>query len=207
MSLNPVAIPWKHCKPRCMVIGPGGLAFRAPFHPPRRAMIHAAQGSDRVSLGQARTDSADASAITDCFANRNDAACARAAPALEAACADKQSTSCVSLGSLYDGGFGIARDRKKAASYYRSACDLGDKPGCARLAVLEAQGVGVPLNVARARKTLESLCTEKIPEACIGLAQILQRTGFAADRDRAHTLLKSVCDAGSAEACGLMTSR
>src|SRR6266700_3534188 len=46
LSLNPRAIPWKHCKPRCMVMGPGGLAFLAPFHPPRRAMIHAAQGSD-----------------------------------------------------------------------------------------------------------------------------------------------------------------
>ena len=44
-------------------------------------------------------------------------------------------------------------------------------------------------------------------EACIGLAQILQRTGLAADRARARTLLKSACDAGSAEACGLMTSR
>ena len=41
----------------------------------------------------------------------------------------------------------------------------------------------------------------------MGLAQLLQRTGVAADRDRAHTLLKATCDAGSAEACGLMTSR
>ncbi len=141
------------------------------------------------------------------FANRNDAACARAVPALEAACADRQSTSCVSLGSLYDGGFGIARDRRKAAGYYKTACDLADQPGCARLAVLEAQGLGVPPNPARARKTLESLCAAKVPEACIGLAQILQRTGVAADRDRARALLKSTCDAGSAEACGLIARR
>ena len=188
----------------------GTKPYLSQFGPPPAGAFGAARpqgGADRVSLGQARTDSADASSITDCFANRNDAACARAVPALEAACADKQATSCVSLGSLYDGGFGIARDRKRAAGYYKTACDLADQPGCARLAVLEAQGLGVPANPARARKTLESLCAARVPEACIGLAQILQRTGVAADRDRARALLKSTCDAGSAEACGLITSR
>jgi len=188
----------------------GKKPYPSQFGPPPAGAFGAARsegGADRVSLGQARTDSADASAITDCFANRNDAACARAVPALEAACAEKQSTSCVSLGSLHDGGFGIPRDRRKAAGFYKTACDLGDKPGCARLAVLEAQGLGVPRNAARARKTLESLCGEQVPEACIGLAQLLQRTGLAPDRDRARTLLKSTCDAGSAEACGLITGR
>lgn len=188
----------------------GTKPYLSQFGPPPAGAFGAARaqgGADRVSLGQARTDSADASSITDCFANRNDAACARAVPALEAACADRQSTSCVSLGSLYDGGFGIARDRRKAAGYYKTACDLADQPGCARLAVLEAQGLGVPPNPARARKTLESLCAAKVPEACIGLAQILQRTGVAADRDRARALLKSTCDAGSAEACGLIARR
>ena len=189
----------------------GGKPWTSQFGPPPAGAFGGAApqggGAERVVVGQASTDSADASAITDCFANRKDAACARAAPALETACAEKQPTSCVSLGSLHDGGFGITRDRRKAAGYYKIACDLGDKPGCARLAVLEAQGLGVPRNAARARKTLESLCAEKVPEACIGLAQLLQRTGVVVDRDRARTLLKSACDAGSAEACGLMSSR
>jgi TPR repeat protein len=154
-----------------------------------------------------RSDSADASSITDCFARREDAACARAVPALEAACGEKQPTSCVSLGSLYDGGFGVTRDRRKAAAFYKTACDLGDKPGCARFAVLEAQGLGVALNKTRATRTLEALCGEKLPEACIGLAQILQRTGAAADRDRARSLLKSACEAGSPEACDLIRGR
>jgi len=188
----------------------GTKPYPTQFGPPPPGAFGASRlvsGSDRVTVGQTRTDSADASAITDCFANRNDAACSRAVPALEGACLEKQATSCVSLGSLYDGGFGIARDQKKAAGYYKTACDLADKPGCARFAVLEAQGLGVPLNAAHARQTLESLCAEKVPEACIGLAQILQRTGFALDRDRARTLLKAACDTGSAEACGLMTAR
>lgn len=188
----------------------GTKPYPSQFGPPPPGAFGAARSTgatDRVNVGQARTDSADASSITDCFANRNDAACARAVPALEAACADRQSTSCVSLGSLYDGGFGIARDRRRAASYYKTACDLADRPGCARLAVLEAQGLGVTMNAPRARKTLEALCAEKLPEACIGLAQLLERTGLATDRDRARTLLKSTCDAGSAEACGLITTR
>jgi TPR repeat protein len=183
---------------------PGGA-----FGQVRTAGNAPASGSSagRVNVGQVRTDSADASAITDCFANRNDTACSRAVPLLETACADKQATSCVSLGSLYEGGFGVARDRRKGAGFYKTACDLGDKPGCGRLAALEAQGVGVAPNIARATKTLESLCGEKVVEACIGLAQVLRQTGFAVDRERAKTLLKSACDSGSAEACGLAAGR
>jgi TPR repeat protein len=188
----------------------GAKPWTTQFGPPPAGALgvtRSAGSAGRVNVGGARTDSADASAITDCFANRNDAACARAVPALESSCAEKQATSCVSLGSLYDGGFGVTRDRRQAASFYKTACDLGEKAGCARVAVLEEQGLGVPRNAVRATKTLESLCADKVPEACIGLAQILQQTGFATDRERARTLLKSTCDAGSAEACGLMTSR
>jgi TPR repeat protein len=155
----------------------------------------------------ARTDSADAAAIADCFTKRDDTACARAIPSLEMACAERQSTSCVSLGSLYEGGFGVARDRRKAAGSYKQACDLGDKAGCARLAFLETMGLGVPRNEPRGTKTLESLCGETVAEGCIGLAQYLRQTGYAVDRDRANGLLKSACDAGSAEACGLITAR
>ena len=172
-----------------------------------RAAGDAVSGTGGASLGTARAASTDASAISDCFAKRDDAACARAVPSLETACAEKQSTSCVSLGSLYDGGFGVARDRRKAASNYTLACGLGDKPGCARVAVLEAQGLGVPRNTPKATKTLESLCGENIPDACIGLAQVLRLTGRAADRARARTLLKTACDAGATEACGLLTAR
>jgi TPR repeat protein len=188
----------------------GSKPYRTQFGPPPAGAFGATRavgGGGRVTVGSARTDSIDASALTDCFANRNDAACARAVPALEVACAEKQAASCVSLGSLYDGGFGVIRDRRKAAGAYRTACDLSDKPGCARLAVLEEQGLGVPRNATRASKTLEALCREKVPEACIGLAQILQRTGYATDRARARALLKSTCDEGSAEACALLTSR
>lgn len=189
----------------------GTKPFTTQFGPPPAGAFGATRGAvpggQRVNAGAARIDSADASAITDCFAQRDDAACSRAVPALELACADKQATSCVSLGSLYDGGFGVTRDRAKAAGFYRLACAASDKAGCARLAVLEAQGLGVPRNAARAKKTLETLCGEKVPEGCIGLAQILERTGFRVDRDEALRLLKTTCDAGSAEACALMTSR
>jgi TPR repeat protein len=188
----------------------GAKPYLTQFGPPPAGAFGATRSAGvagRVEVGQARTDSADASAVTECFAKRDDAACTRAVPALEAACGEGQATSCVSLGSLYDGGFGVTRDRRKAAAAYKTACDLGDKPGCARLAVLEAQGLGTPRNATRATKTLEALCGDKVPEACVGLAQILQRTGFATDRARARTLLKSACEGGSAEACALVTPR
>jgi TPR repeat protein len=190
----------------------GSKPYLTQFGPPPAGAFGATRGAGaaltgRVEVGQARTDSADASAITECFAKRDDAACTRAVPALEGACGEGQATSCVSLGSLYDGGFGVIRDRRKAAASYKTACDLGDKPGCARLAVLEAQGLGIPRNTTRATRTLEALCGDKVSEACVGLAQILQRTGLATDRTRARTLLKSACDDGSAEACALNTPR
>jgi TPR repeat protein len=163
-----------------------------------------AGGGTRVGTA-ARTDSGDASAVADCFAKRDDAACSRAVPSLETACNEKQATSCVSLGSLYEGGFGVTRDRRRSATFYKTACDLGDRAGCARYASLEARGLGVAKNEARATKTLESLCADNVPEGCVGLALFLQQTGYATDRDRANVVLKKACDAGYAEACGLMT--
>jgi len=68
-------------------------------------------------------------------------------------------------------------------------------------------GLGVPQNEARGMKTLESLCAESVPEGCIGQPQVLRRTGFAVDRDHANRLLKTACDAGSAEACALLSTR
>jgi tetratricopeptide (TPR) repeat protein len=188
----------------------GGKPYPFQSGPPPAGVFGSTRSvgeTSRVSVGSTQTGSADGSAIAGCFVQRDDAACARAVPALEAACAEKQGLSCVSLGSLYDGGFGVTRDRRKAAAAYKSACDLGEKPGCARLAVLEAQGLGLPRNAARALKTLESLCGEKLAEGCVGLAQLLLRTGTAKDRIRARSLLKASCDEGSAEACALLTGR
>ena len=193
----------------------GAKPYRSQVGPPpsgafgatRSAADTAGTGANPASLGAARAGSADASAIADCFARRDNAACARAVPSLEAACAEKQSTSCVSLGSLYDGGFGVGRDRRKAAPAYKTACELEDKAGCARLAVLEAQGLGVPRNAPKATKTLEGLCSESIPDACIGLAQLLRQTGGPGDQTRARALLKTACDQGASEACALISAR
>lgn len=188
----------------------GGKPWTSQFGPPPSGAFGATRTAGpggKVNLGQARTDSAEAAAITECFAQREDAACARAVPALETACAEKQATSCVSLGSLYEGGFGVPRDRKRAAAAYKTACGFGDKAGCGRFAFLEVMGLGVPQNEVRGMKTLEALCAESVPEGCIGQAQVLRRTGFAVDRDHANRLLKRACDAGSAEACALLTAR
>lgn len=190
----------------------GGKPYLTQFGPPPEGAfgVTRSAGNDaggRVNVGQVQMGSADASAVAACFAKRDDAACARAVPALESACGEKQATSCVSLGSLYDGGFGVQRDVRKAAASYKTACDLGDKPGCARFSVLEAQGLGAPRNSVRARKTLESLCAERLPEACVGLGLLLRQTGIATDRARAQGLLKAACADGSTEACGLLASR
>ena len=73
--------------------------------------------------------------------------------------------------------------------------------------MLEAQGLGVAPNSVRATKTLRTLCGQKVAEGCIGLAQILRKTGFAVDRDEAQRVLRETCASGSSEACALLSTR
>jgi tetratricopeptide (TPR) repeat protein len=183
------------------------------------ALVAAASGSkasapaDRsrdsatVLAGSTRAGGDDSSAIADCFVRRDDAACARAIPSLEVACAEKRGESCTSLGSLHDGGFGTKPDRRRAAAAYRAGCDAGDRAGCARHAVLEAQGLGVPRNASRAMKTLETLCGENVADACLGWGQILSRRVARADREKGAALIKKACDLGRVEACRLAAPR
>lgn len=166
----------------------------------------ATAGAQTVSLGgDTRSGSIDASSITECFARRDDAACARAIPSLEMACAAGKGEACTSLGSLYDGGFGVRQDRRKAVSSYRSGCDAQDLAGCARFAVLEAQGLGTPKNTTRALGSLEKLCNDNVADACLGWGQLLAKSKTRSDRDNSSLLIKKACELGNTEACRLPT--
>ena len=50
---------------------------------------------------------------------------------IEQKCANNEVTYCLKLGKIYS-----RRDVNKGTMYYQKACDLGDKRGCYRLAVL-----------------------------------------------------------------------
>jgi hypothetical protein len=55
----------------------------------------------------------------------------------EKACERNVAGACVNLGILYTDGKGVERDLKRTGALYRKACDLGDKPGCNYLKIVQ----------------------------------------------------------------------
>lgn len=139
--------------------------------------------------------------VSACVNSNDNAACRRAAPAIENECRAGTASACRLLGSLYDGGFGVALDKMLAGRFYRAGCDKGDAPSCARFAVLSVQGAGVQRDSAGGYAVLEKLCGEKVDDACIGLAILISERPQNRDVPRARALLDASCAAGNPEAC------
>jgi TPR repeat protein len=167
--------------------------------PPPSAVV--APSAPQTAVANARA----ATLVGECILSRDDRACREAAPILEASCKDGSLEACRSLGSLYDGGFGVKQDKARAAGAYTRACDGGDPSGCARLAVLQAQGQGVARDPA-AVVTLQRLCGEGVDDACIGWALILATTSGKPELAKARSLLQASCDRQNAEACRFLSS-
>ena len=144
--------------------------------------------------------------LVACFEKRDDHACGRAVPALQSACQAGQPMACRSLGSLYDGGFGVAVDKSRAAAAYERGCGQADKGSCARYAVLQFHGQGVARDPGQALPTLQRLCGDKVDDACIGWALVLAARPGKAELARARQLLQDTCDRGNEEACRMVTS-
>jgi tetratricopeptide (TPR) repeat protein len=85
------------------------------------------------------------------------------------------------------------------------ACRTGDKRACAQIAVLQAQGEGIPRDRPRALSTLKGLCDEGFDDGCVGWAIVLA-SGSRTDVAKAKQLLDAVCERGSVEACQLSKS-
>jgi TPR repeat protein len=145
-------------------------------------------------------------AISACFANRDDKACGEAAPLLESTCESGRSEACRSLGSLYDGGFGVKQDKARAGAAYDRGCRGGDKPSCARYAVLQVHGEGVARDTSQGLATLQRLCTEGVDDGCLGWAVVLAATRGKEELAKARELLQPPCDRGHQEACRLLKS-
>jgi TPR repeat protein len=144
------------------------------------------------------------SAVANCFGNRDDRACALAAPVLEAECGKGAGEACRSLGSLYDGGFGVPQDKARAAAAYARGCSAGHQGSCARLAVLQVHGEGVNRDAPQGLATLERLCGQGVDDGCIGWAVVLINTRGKPEAAKARELLQPACERGNSEACRLM---
>lgn len=181
----------------------------APSTPEVLSLPGAGQAPDPATSAarpSVRTEFGPSASIAACFEKRDDPACAQAAPALEAACEAGQAVACRSLGSLYDGGFGIKQDKARAAAAYDRGCRGGDKVSCARFAVLQSRGDGVARDSTQALSTLQRLCKENVDDACIGWALVLAALPGSAERAKARELLRAPCDRGNDEACRILKS-
>jgi TPR repeat protein len=134
------------------------------------------------------------------------AACAELLPDLEHACSEGEPGACGYAGWLLEEGRGLAKDPARAADFQQRACEAGEMRTCVRVAVKQANGLGVPKNEPAAMAALETLCAQKIYDACTELAILYSRKPAAKDRARARELLTRACDGGDASACSLARS-
>jgi len=176
-----------------------------PRRPPAPAASTAESRPPNPEPGSPVRITAAGDHVFKCFSDRNDQECAKALPALEESCAHKEAQACRSLGSLYDGGFGIAIEKSKAAKAYDTGCALDDKASCARYAVLQIQGFAPPRDSIPGMVTVEKLCTvEKVDDACMGWAAVLTARGQKGDLARARGLLQAVCGRQNDVACRML---
>lgn len=86
---------------------------------------------------------------------------------IEQKCANNEVTYCLKLGKIYS-----RRDVNKGTMYYQKACDLGDKRGCYRLAVLlNSKSINSKKDNETIVKSLTKSCDLGTPKACFELGE------------------------------------
>ena len=86
---------------------------------------------------------------------------------IEQKCANNEAVWCLKLGKTY-----ARRDINKGVMYYQKACDLGDKRGCYRLAVLlNSKSINSKKDNETIVKSLTKSCDLGTPKACFELGE------------------------------------
>jgi uncharacterized protein len=125
-----------------------------------------------------------------------------AVPLLQFACEGGVAGACTTLGSLYRGGLGTARDDRAAVSLFRKACDEGNLLGCNDLGVMHQAGLGVSKDEEEAVELFRKACTGSEPLGCENLGNMYQSgRGIGMDQRQAAAFFGKACDAGLASGC------
>jgi uncharacterized protein len=83
------------------------------------------------------------------------------------------------MGWLYDEGFGVQKDAKQAAYYYRLAAEKGNADAQYSLGLSYAKGSGVRKDNAEAAKWLKLAAKQGNPKAQAGLDELQQKEQLA----------------------------
>lgn len=97
----------------------------------------------------------------------------KAAIMYQKACSAKDSRGCVNVGILYNSGVGVEQNKDTAISYFRKACDLGDKVGCADAAMMAVEAK----DLKTASLFFTKACTFDDQEACTAVENIKKMGG------------------------------
>lgn len=125
--------------------------------------------------------------------------------------------SCNSLGYLFDVGYTIARDARKAQQFYEHACRLGHPKGCTNEALLALRAQP---NEWRAKQRLEISCDRGEARACRESAKLFPQdvpsvTGAFTEAlaptlpkapSARKALLERACRGGDEQACRMLMS-
>jgi TPR repeat protein len=113
--------------------------------------------------------------------------------ACRAACDTGDGFGCADLGSFYDEGDGVPRDRAAALAHYERACELGAPPGCARRASREGDEGRREWWERRDLDRELAACERKVLDACRGVARAYaDGRGVEKDVQRAAALVEEL---------------
>ncbi|RDU64726.1 tetratricopeptide repeat protein [Helicobacter sp. MIT 14-3879] len=123
--------------------------------------------------------------------NGNDKNCKKTFIFLRETCKNGGAKACGSIGYIYESGFGVDIDIKKAMFYYQKACDLKYNLGCVNLGVIYIEKE----KFDEANNLFDIACNNNNAEGCMNLA-VSYNYGYGVDSDKnkANRLFKEALD-------------
>lgn len=101
--------------------------------------------------------------------------------------------ACVNLGLMYDNGFGVKQNHKKAIELYSIACDGGSATACSNIGVMYEKGQGVQIDIVKGIAHYRRACDKGNVVGCWNFAAYHYNYG---DKGKATEYFKKTCDLG-----------
>nr|WP_315083132.1 tetratricopeptide repeat protein [uncultured Campylobacter sp.] len=101
--------------------------------------------------------------------------------------------ACLNLGLMYQDGFGVKPNYKKAFELYSIACDGGLTGACSNIGFMYEKGQGVQRDIVKGAAYYRRACDKGDVGGCRNFASYLYNYG---DKSKAAEYLKKACDLG-----------
>jgi len=127
---------------------------------------------------------------------------ADAAPLYQQACQGGYPSGCASLASLYQNGFGVPKDVKRANTLLTNSCEASVPDACVILGVNYDAGTGTKIDHAEARRLFSQACEAGDDLGCVNLA-LGYKNGTIGKPDPAKAVetLTNACNRGLNSSC------